>query len=410
MAMLAISTTTPDRIGQGRFSDWPLALKSIFGFWFVYALTVAARALMGTDPITILLNKLLFIGIGIVLTGLIYVALASFASGASIRKKAVVAGLASFVASWGMAAGFIAIEDLMREPKEEFRYQSREGFVIIEKGHTLTVERRAQEPLVLTWPRVGQLDANKRIRYAADTSVVWLFFFVAWSAFYLATVAQAEALNAKRRAVEAESAAQAAQVRALRYQINPHFLFNTLNSLSSLVMAGRPEEAENMILKLSTFFRSSLSLDPSADVTLAEEIELQRLYLEIEKVRFPRRLKVDIDIPEELRNARVPGLLLQPLVENAIKYGVSGTRETVALSIRAAEAGPGRFTIEVTNSGATASKKGRNGKPDGTGVGLANVCQRIEARFGSAAKCEFGPTADGGYRVLMTLPLDRADG
>ena len=410
MSMLAISTHSADRIVRGRFSDWPLALKSILGFWFVYALTVAARALMGTDPITILLNKLLFISIGIVLTGLIYAALATFASGASVKKKAIVAGLVSFAASWGMAVSFIGIEDLMREPKEEFRYQSREGFVIIEKGHTLTVERRAQEPLVLTWPRVGQLDANKRIRYAADTSVVWLFFFVAWSAFYLATVAQAEALNAKRRAVEAESAAQAAQVRALRYQINPHFLFNTLNSLSSLVMAGRPEEAENMILKLSTFFRSSLSLDPSADVTLAEEIELQRLYLDIEKVRFPRRLKVDIDIPEELRTARVPGLLLQPLVENAIKYGVSGTRETVALAIRAAEAGPGRFTIEVINSGATASKRGRNGKPDGTGVGLANVCQRIEARFGSAAKCEFGPTADGGYRVLMTLPLDRADG
>ena len=407
--MLAISSTSADRIERGRFSDWPLAIKSILGFWFVYALTVAARALMGTDPLTILLNKLIVISIGIVLTGLIYVALAYFAAGASTRKKAIVAALASFVASWGMAGSFIAIEDMMREPKEIFRYQSREGFVIIEKGHTLTVERRAQEPLVLTWPRVGQLDANKRIRYAADTAVVWLFFFVAWSAFYLATVAQAEALNAKRRAVEAESAAQAAQVRALRYQINPHFLFNTLNSLSSLVMAHRPDEAENMILKLSTFFRSSLSLDASADVTLAEEIELQRLYLDIEKVRFPRRLKFEIDIPDELKSARVPGLLLQPLVENAIKYGVSGTRDKVTLNIRAAEAGPGRFTIEVQNSAGTATK-GKNGKPDGTGVGLTNVCQRIDARFGPAAKCEFGPTADGGYRVLMTLPLDRADG
>jgi two-component system, LytTR family, sensor kinase len=408
--MHALTISSADRIERGRFSDWPLALKSILGFWFVYALTVAARALMGTDPVTILFNKLISISIGIVLTGLIYVAITTLAAEASIRRKAIVAGLASFVASWGMAGSFIAIEDLMREPKEVFRYQSREGFVIIEKGHTLTVERRAQEPLVLTWPRMGELDTNKRIRYAADVSVTWLFFFAAWSAFYLATKAQAEALNAKRRAVEAESAAQAAQVRALRYQINPHFLFNTLNSLSSLVMGGRPEEAESMILKLSTFFRSSLSLDPSADVTLAEEIDLQRLYLEIEKVRFPRRLKVEIDIPDDLKSARVPGLLLQPLVENVIKYGVSGTRDKVTLNIRAAEAGPGRFTIEVQNSGAEVSTKGRNGKPDGTGVGLTNVCQRLEARFGTAAKCEFGPTADGGYRVLMTLPLDRADG
>jgi two-component system LytT family sensor kinase len=407
--MLAIHSTSADDIERGRFSDWPLALKSILGFWFVYALTVAARALMGTDALTVLFNKLIVIGIGILLTALIYLAIAVFAEGGSIKKKAIVAGLASVVASWGMAGAFISIEDLMREPKEVFRYQSREGFVITEKGRTLTVERRAQEPLVVTWPRMGELDTYKRIRYAADTAVVWLFFFAAWSAFYLATKAQAEALIAQRRAVEAESAARAAQVRALRYQINPHFLFNTLNSLSSLVMGGRPEEAESMILKLSTFFRSSLSLDPSADVTLAEEIELQRLYLDIEKVRFPRRLKVEIDIPHELQTARVPGLILQPLVENAIKYGVSGTRDTVNLTIKAAEAGPGRFTIEIQNSGATASKR-RNGKPDGVGVGLANVCQRLEARFGPAAKCEFGPTTDGGYRVYMTLPLDRSDG
>jgi LytS/YehU family sensor histidine kinase len=175
-------------------------------------------------------------------------------------------------------------------------------------------------------------------------------------------------------------------------------------------MSGRPDEAENMILKLSTFFRTGLSLDPSADVTLSEEIGLQRLYLDIEKVRFPRRLKVAIDIPDELASARVPPLILQPLVENAIKYGVSGSRETVTLTITAAEAGPGRFTIEIQNTAGTAAGKRRNAKPDGTGVGIDNVCQRLEARFGTPAKCEFGPMPDGGYRVMMTLPLDRADG
>ncbi len=407
--MHATFVNPEDRVRSGRFADWPLAVKSILGFWFVWALTVVARALMGSDPGTIIFNKLIVITIGIVLTGLVYTAITTLTPGGSLRRKAVVAAIASFAAAWAMAGSFILVDDLMREPKEEIRWQSREGIVIIEQGHTLRVERRAQEPLVMTFPPVAELDANKRLRYTADTAVVWLFFFVAWSAFYLASVAQAEALNAKRRAVEAENAAQAAQVRALRYQINPHFLFNTLNSLSSLVMSGRPEEAESMILKLSTFFRTSLSLDPTADVTLAEEIELQRLYLEIEKVRFPRRLKVEIDIPKELENARVPGLILQPIVENVIKYGVSGTRETVTLTIGAHEAGPGRFVIEVTNSGATASN-GRRDKPDGTGVGLANVCARLQVRFGSSANCEFGPMPDGGYRVTMILPLDRADG
>jgi two-component system LytT family sensor kinase len=163
-----------------------------------------------------------------------------------------------------------------------------------------------------------------------------------------------------------------------------------------------------MILKLSNFFRSSLSLDPAADVTLAEEIALQRLYLDIEKVRFPRRLKVEFDVPQELESARLPALILQPLVENAIKHAVSPTRDTVTLRIAAREAGPGRFTIEVSNYGGR-PKPGENGAPDGTGVGIGNVCQRLAARFGSLAKCEYGPTGDGGYRVVVTLPLDRSD-
>ncbi|MFL6730505.1 MAG: sensor histidine kinase, partial [Sphingomicrobium sp.] len=130
--------------------------------------------------------------------------------------------------------------------------------------------------------------------------------------------------------------------------------------------------------------------------------------LDIEKVRFPRRLKAEIDIPPELENARLPALLLQPIVENAIKHAVSPTRDTVTLSIIAREAGPGRFTIEITNQGGR-PVQARNGEIDGTGVGIANVCQRLSARFGSLAKCAYGPRGDGGYSVLLTLPLDRSD-
>jgi two-component system LytT family sensor kinase len=395
---------------NSRFGDWPLALKSILGFWLFYALTVVARAFLGSDPGTILANKAMVIGIGILLTALIYIAIALFGTGRSVGRRALIAGVGSLIASAAMAATLIATEDLMRESKEEMRFQAREGFVVVQRGHAIRIERRAAEPLVMTLPRVSELDAQKRLRYAADTAVVWLFFFVAWSAFYLAWVAQAEVLGARRRAAEAEAAAQSAQVRALRYQVNPHFLFNTLNSLSSLVMSRRPEEAESMILKLSTFFRNSLSLDPTADVTLAEEIELQRLYLDIEQVRFPERLQVEIDVPKHLEDARVPGLILQPLVENAIKYGVSGAREPVTVGIAAREDKPGQLTIEVVNSASAKPTKRRNQAPAGTGVGLPNVCQRLEARFGSAAKCEFGPLPNGGYRVTMTMPLDRENG
>jgi two-component system, LytTR family, sensor kinase len=393
---------------QRAFADLPLALKSILGFWLFYALTIVARAFLGSDPGTTLYNRMPVVAAGMILTGLVYVAIAFF-GGATMRRKLVVAGIASALASMAMAAGLLATESLMRESKEERRYQAREGFVIIERGHRVRIERSAAEPLVMTLPRVHELDPYKRFRFAADTTVIWLFFFAAWAAFYLAMQAQAQALIAQRRAAEAEGAAQAAQVRALRYQVNPHFLFNTLNSLSSLIMTGKADRAEEMLLKLSTFFRTSLSLDPSADVTLAEEIELQRLYLDIEKVRFPRRLQVEIDVPAELETARLPALILQPIVENAIKHAVSPGREKVSLKITAREAGPGRITIEVSNSAAVLGKRAREA-PEGTGVGIANVCYRLAARFGDAAKCEFGPTSDGGYRVLMTLPLDRSNG
>jgi LytS/YehU family sensor histidine kinase len=223
----------------------------------------------------------------------------------------------------------------------------------------------------------------------------------------MAMLAQADALGAQRRLADAESAAQAAQVRALRYQVNPHFLFNTLNSLSSLVMTGRTDRAEAMLLALSTFFRTSLSFDPTVDVTLAEEIDLQRLYLDIEKARFPDRLQVEILVPKELEHARLPALILQPIVENAIKYGVSKSRKAVVIRIEARHLGDGRMVLEISNR---LKHGGKDELPaathEGTGLGLANVCQRLEARFGYRASCRFGPMASGGYKVALTMPVE----
>jgi LytS/YehU family sensor histidine kinase len=117
-----------------------------------------------------------------------------------------------------------------------------------------------------------------------------------------------------------------------------------------------------------------------------------------------------MDVPSHLGNARIPALILQPLVENAVKYGVSATRETVTLTISAREAGPGRFVIEVVNSGHGGKAAQKVRKPDGTGVGIENVCERLRARFGESASCEFGAIENGGYRVALTLPLDRDNG
>ncbi|GAA4004881.1 sensor histidine kinase [Sphingomonas humi] len=388
-----------------RFADWRMALKTIGGFWAIYSVTVVARAFLGSDPGTILVNKLLTLILGVALTLLLYIAIASFSRDGSMRRKAVIAGVGSVLASIVLASGLVLTEAKLKTSKEEFRFQAREGFVVIQKGDQVRIERNAADPVVVTMPRLADLKHKDQLRIAADTAVVWLFFFAAWSAVYLASVSQAQALSLQRRAAAAESAAQVAQVRALRYQVNPHFLFNTLNSLSSLVMTGRPAEAEEMILKLSTFFRSSLSLDPTADVSLAEEIELQRLYLEIEQVRFPRRLKVEIDVPDALATVRLPALILQPIVENAIKYGLSNTRDKVTLRISAEEPLPGRLRIEISNFGGTALKSPRKpAPPAGTKVGLANVAQRLSARFGRAAGVEHGPIDGGGYKVAITMP------
>jgi LytS/YehU family sensor histidine kinase len=174
-------------------------------------------------------------------------------------------------------------------------------------------------------------------------------------------------------------------------------------------MSGRSDRAEDMLMALSTFFRTSLSMDPSADVSLAEEIGLQRLYLEIEKVRFPDRLDVNIDIPDDLAEARVPALILQPLVENAIKYGVSATTARVDLSIRAIRLDGGRMQLDVTNRSIGArSKKAAAPTHVGTGLGLSNVSERLHAHFGSRADVRFGPIP-GGYQVSIAMPVDDDD-
>ena len=237
---------------------------------------------------------------------------------------------------------------------------------------------------------------------------VW--FFMAWAAFYLALTYSEEAREQERRAAAIQANAHAAQLRALQFQVNPHFLFNTLNSLSSLVMSGRSDRAENMLMALSTFFRTSLSIDPSADVSLAEEIGLQKLYLDIEKVRFPDRLEVEIDIPEQLEQARVPALILQPLIENAIKYGVSQTTARVKLSIRGRFLDGGRMQLDVINRavGGPTKKVAPIPTHTGTGLGLTNVAQRLEAHFGKRADCRFGPI-EGGYEVSLAMPLEEDD-
>jgi LytS/YehU family sensor histidine kinase len=236
-------------------------------------------------------------------------------------------------------------------------------------------------------------------RQLTDVALGRYFLLIAWAALYLALGNGEMARAAERREGEYRRAAKAAELRSLRYQVNPHFLFNTLNSLSALVMVGRTEQAERMIQTISSFYRHSLAGDPTTDVPLADEIALQRHYLEIEAVRFPERLRTEFEVPEELEDACVPGMILQPLVENSIKYAVSASTRPVTLRIAARQVGD-LLVLTVADDG-----PGQPEASGSTGIGLANVRSRLAARFGDRATVESGPLPAGGYATVLTLPV-----
>lgn len=249
----------------------------------------------------------------------------------------------------------------------------------------------------------GEQKGDEWVRLA-ELALSQYFLLIAWAALYFALLAGERARQAERRGERFRSAARAAELRSLRYQVNPHFLFNALNSLSALVMTGKGDRAEEMIQGLSSFYRHSLAGDPTGEVELADEFALQQDYLAIEAVRFPARLRVAIDLPQALKQVRIPGMILQPLVENSVKYAVAPVTRPVTITIAAREE-YGRLVLTVSDDGPGVPDDGSHG----FGIGLANVRDRIHARYGSNAGIESGPVP-GGYRTELRLPVERAHG
>lgn len=348
-----------------------VALWSIVGLWVFYFILNTVRAAMWDSPsqIDMLGRRTIVSIIGIGITILFYLVLRRF----EVRSTRQLVS-AVFLCAIPVAFAYASI--------------NHAAFYLIAPSAE-TLEEMAKYPDKMNNPWLMIIDAGLN----------WYFFFVAWGVLWVALAYAERVRHAERQAARYRAEAQSAELRALRYQVNPHFLFNTLNSLSALVLAKRNTDAETMIINLSTFFRTSLSGDPAADVPLADEIAMQRLYLGIEAVRFPNRLNTVIDIPESLMDVRVPGLILQPLVENAIKYGVARTQRPVTVTIRAQGYGDSvHITVEDDGDGAVGAARG-------TGLGLRNVCDRLAARFGDRAQCQAGPRPGGGYRVSLAVPI-----
>ncbi len=209
-------------------------------------------------------------------------------------------------------------------------------------------------------------------------------------------------IQQQRQLAEAQVAAQQAQLAALRYQLNPHFLFNALNSISALIVTKRNEDAEEMTERLSSFLRSSLNAEPSELIPLDEELALTEEYLSIESVRFGDRLGIDIQCSDAACHALVPSFLVQPLVENAVKHGVARSTAPINIAIEA-ELSNGALRITVSNC---LARDETDELPDseGTGTGIDNVRHRLRAVFGKRASLTAGPV---GGRFVATISIPR---
>jgi two-component system, LytTR family, sensor kinase len=363
-----------------------LAFLTIIGFWVLNSVIVSLRASILDFPAQdeLALRRAAVTVIGIALTWLLYLVMRAFDRyplGVKFTVAAVGAVPVAAAIAWVNYYVF-------------YLYEAQGYFddTILRKHINEVRQAIGSAP----WPEM------------IDNAIVRYFSILAWAAMYLAICYAREIQEAERTASRYAQAAQDAELRSLRYQVNPHFLFNTLNSLSSLVIKGDTDKAEAMIQNLSTFYRTSLSSDPLEEVTLAEEVELQQQYLAIETVRFPERLRTVIDIPDDLKDERVPALILQPLVENALKYGVSRTTRSVTIRI-SAERDDGRMVLRVHDDGEAAPKIDGSSAGNSGGIGLANVRDRLEARYGDAARLVAAQDPKGGFEARIEIPIEPMD-
>jgi len=242
-----------------------------------------------------------------------------------------------------------------------------------------------------------------KVSYMESITIAWIVM-VAWSALYFGIKYYQVFQEVQKSALRSAAMAHEAQLKMLRYQLNPHFLFNTLNAISTLILERQTDDANRMVTRLSSFLRHSLDNDPMKRVTLEQELAALKLYLDIEKVRFEERLNLVLDIEDAAREALVPSLLLQPLVENAIKYGIARAEDGGTLRI-AARVFAGDLLIELSDDGPGVELvDGRI--PGANGVGLRNTRERLAELYGSRHAFRLRPTEPHGLTIDIRIPFE----
>ena len=241
--------------------------------------------------------------------------------------------------------------------------------------------------------------------HAVVATVLWSFFILfIWCSLYFSIKQWQQSSIEKERLLRAESELREARLLALRYQLNPHFLFNSLNAVSTLILDGNAPAATRMLAQIGDLLRTSLDSEVAAEVMLSQELAFTEGYLAIEQTRLGERLKIDTGVSWETRDALVPNMLLQPLVENAVRYGVAPLVEGGWIAIRSA-LHANRLRIVIGNSG----PRGEGEQKDyGNGIGLRNTAERLKTLYGEDFEFSLAWPETGGCEVVLELPLRRA--
>jgi LytS/YehU family sensor histidine kinase len=230
------------------------------------------------------------------------------------------------------------------------------------------------------------------------------YLMVCWMGLYFGFKYYESTQREREVALRASALAQEAQLKMLRYQLNPHFLFNTLNAISTLILDNRNATANSAVTGLSEFLRYTLDQDPMKKVTVAQEVDALNLYLDIEKMRFGPRLTLEFAIDEGALTVLMPSLLLQPLIENAIKYAVSPRERGGRIRIGGHVTG-GMLQLEVSDDGPGMIDPTR--LANGRGVGIRNTRERLQVLYGERGIVSVNNT-EPGLRVALTFPAERA--
>lgn len=348
-----------------------IAIKSIFGIWGAYFLFVTSRFLYMTqgNVEALFVQRILMTSICIAFTWMLYRLLIA------VRSSGIGAAIFMLSLPTIILANYIAILDHIVFNHEAELFDFTYLFEPIDF-------------MSFDWP------------YILDEAFTRYFILAGWGALYLALSHSQDVQRMTAHSRQLERVNRESELRALRYQLNPHFVFNALNSVSSLIIDRRNEQAEKLVDDLADYMRAVLTGGAEDMITVEQEIEQQVRYLEIERMRFPERLLYSVDIDPAANDWRIPALIIQPLIENAIKFGVSGTDNPMNVIISAQIQGD-RLRISVANDGRIKIPDEGNG---GTGTGLSNIQNRLRALYGQNASLLLANSKDGMAIATIVLP------